>query len=334
MFDPSVDELPILRELGDDLKASFRAHEATARQAPRQPRLRSRWLVGAACLAAGAVAAAIAFIFGVQGGSPTPPSATAALIQAAAVAEHRPVPFPGDNQFYYVRTVTAELQIIRAQLTTPLAPSARPVPTAVMTVGTQLWFSANRTGVTKGRVISVKFQTAAARRLWERLGRPSFPPPPGGAISPLGRGRYLLGNIELTRRQLLATSTDPRVLYAKLYAAGGSPAEVFTEIGDTLRDRPAPARLRAALYRTLALVPGVRLVGPVTDSVGRRGTAVGFVQDGVEDELIFDPASSDMLAERTIITDGFAKRLGLRPGTVTTSTTYLQRAVTDTVTTP
>jgi len=86
----------------------------------------------------------------------------------------------------------------------------------------------------------------------------------------------LAGNIELTRRQLLATSTNPRTLYARLYAAGGSPAEVFTEIGDTLRSRPAPATLRAALYRALALVPGVRLVGRVTDSVGRHGTAVGL----------------------------------------------------------
>lgn len=334
MSDPSFDELPILRELGDDLNASFRAREATARLGPDQPRMLSRWILGAGGLAAAVAVVAIALILGVQGGSPTPPSATAALVQAAAVAEHRPVPFPGNNQFYYVRSLTTQLQLIRAHSTTPLALSGRPVPTAVETLGTQLWISANRTGVTKGRVISVKFPTAAARRLWKRLGRPPFAPPPGGAISPLGGGRYLLGNIKLTRQQLLATSTDPHVLYAKLYAAGGSPAEVFAEIGDALRDRPAPARLRAALYRTLALVPGVRLVGSVTDSIGRRGTAVGFIHDGTEDELIFDPASSDMLAERTILVDGFAKRLGLRAGTVTSSTTYLQRAVSNNLTTP
>jgi hypothetical protein len=194
-------------------------------------------------------------------------------------------------------------------------------------------------GVTESRVISVRFPTAADRRLWERLGRPSFTPPHGlnsglTAIGPLGGGHYLLGNLELTRQQLLATSTNPRILYARLYAAGGSPAEVFTGIGDTLRSRPATAALRAALYRALALVPGVRWVGSVTDSFGRRGKAVGFVHDGVEDELIFDPASSEMLAERTIVLSGGAKQFGLSAGTVLSSNTYLQRAVTETPTPP
>jgi hypothetical protein len=75
-------------------------------------------------------------------------------------------------------------------------------------------------------------------------------------------------------------------------------------------------------------------VGRATDSVGRRGTAVAFVHDGVEHELIFDPASSDMLAERSIVLNGAAKRLGLRPGSVISSTTDLQRAVTDTQPSP
>lgn len=79
---------------------------------------------------------------------------------------------------------------------------------------------------------------------------------------------------------MLNFTTNPQKLYRRLYAAGHSPHEVFVEIGDELRNRPAPVAIRVALYRTLALIPGIRLVGPTSDSVGRRGVAVGFTQDG------------------------------------------------------
>ncbi len=335
MSNPLLDELPILRELGDDLKAAFRAHETAAAPASAQPHMRSRWLLRAGSLAAAAAAVVIAVVLGFQGGGTAPQSATAALLQVAAAASTHPVLFPRDDQFYYLSSVSTGFEVIRSDPTTLLPSSARALPKAVVTIERQQWFSADRTGVTKSRVISVRFPSATARQLWARLGRPSFTPPQGPnsgltAIAPLGRGRYLLGNIELTRRQLLATSTNPPNLYARLYAAGGSPAEVFTEIGDTLRSGPAPAALRAALYRALALVPGLRWVGRVTDSVGRRGTAVGFVHDGVEGEVIFDPASSEMLAERMIVLSGGSKQFGLRADTVLSSTTYLQRAVTST----
>jgi hypothetical protein len=81
----------------------------------------------------------------------------------------------------------------------------------------------------------------------ERLGRPSFIAPQTStngltAIGPLGGGRYLPGNLELTRRQLRATSTNARTLYPRLYAAGRSPAEVFTESGTRSAAAPLPLR--------------------------------------------------------------------------------------------
>ena len=124
------------------------------------------------------------------------------------------------------------------------------------------------------------------------------------------------------------------VLYRRLYAAGGSPYEVFVEIGDELRNRPAPTGLRAALYRALALVPGIRLVGPIRDSVGRHGVAVAFTQDGLQDELIFDPRTATMLEERTIVSNPAKFALGLPRGSIVSSTTYLRRAITDTIAVP
>jgi hypothetical protein len=342
----NLDDLPILRELGDGLKAAFHGANADVvarRRNPvpasrrRAPMTRARSWLGAGVLAAAVVIVAliVSVDLGIDGAQLWPGSAQAAQVlrQAAVAAETQPVAFPRDNQFYYLRSVTTSIQAVRSNPFTPLRSSgSSTLPKAVVTLGQQLWFSADRTGLTRFRLISIRFPNAADRRAWERLGRPSFAPPQssGERIGTLSGGGYLLGNIKLTRRELLAAPTDPRTLYARLYAAGGSPAEVFTEIGDTLRSRPAPAALRAALYRTLALVPGIRLVGPVTDISGRHGIAVGFVQDGIENELIFDPASATMLAERTIVAGRSASGVGLARGTIISSTTYLQRAVTNT----
>ncbi|HEY1514907.1 MAG TPA: hypothetical protein VGF91_00730 [Solirubrobacteraceae bacterium] len=103
---------------------------------------------------------------------------------------------------------------------------------------------------------------------------------------------------------------------------------------DELRNRPAPAALRAALYRTLALVPGIHLVGPTQDSIGRRGVAVAFTHDGLEDELIVDPDTATMLEERSIVSDPAKFPVGLPRGAIASRTTYLQRAVTNTIATP
>jgi hypothetical protein len=143
MSNPLLDELPILRELGDDLKAAFRAH-GTAPPSP-QPRARSRWLLGVGGLAAAAVGAVVAFVFGIQGGSTSPSSATAALVQAATAAAVQHVPFPRDDQFYYLRSVSTGFEVIRSNPTTPLPLSMRALPKAEVTIEQQLWFSADRT---------------------------------------------------------------------------------------------------------------------------------------------------------------------------------------------
>jgi hypothetical protein len=61
-----------------------------------------------------------------------------------------------------------------------------------------------------------------------------------------------------------------------------------------------PPALRAALFRVLAGLEGIRVLSPVTDEAGRRGTAVAITVNGVRHELIFDPHSTLLLAERDI----------------------------------
>jgi hypothetical protein len=117
-----------------------------------------------------------------------------------------------------------------------------------------------------------------------------------------------------------------------LYAAGHSSTdEVFVQIADTLSARPAPAPLRAALYRALALVPGIRRLGPTRDAVGRRGTTFAFTHAGSEEELVVDPSTSMALEDRLIVVDPAAFGFAWARGTLAERTTYLQRAVTDTI---
>jgi hypothetical protein len=67
----------------------------------------------------------------------------------------------------------------------------------------------------------------------------------------------------------------------------------------------------------------------VTDRVGRRGVAVAFTEIGVRNELIFDPDTSEMLAERSVLLDPKAEEIRLPAGTVIGDSVYLARAVTD-----
>jgi hypothetical protein len=62
----------------------------------------------------------------------------------------------------------------------------------------------------------------------------------------------------------------------------------------------APPAVRAALFRVIERLPGVKNLGPTTDHLGRRGLGVGLAQGGERQELIFDPATSRALEEEIV----------------------------------
>jgi hypothetical protein len=98
--------------------------------------------------------------------------------------------------------------------------------------------------------------------------------------------------------QLYALPIDPtaleNVLRADSRGAGPDPdSELFTIVGDLLRESPAPPALRAALYEVAARIPGITLIGPVTDSLGRHGTAI----ERSGQTYVFDPSSGQILDE-------------------------------------
>jgi hypothetical protein len=330
----SIVEVPLSRRDRETSHDTESVGSLRPRHHPIRPwgrEIRPGIVLGLAAIAALVIAALVV----VERGAPGPSRAAVALRRVADIAQAQPRSFPADRQFSYTKLITTTREPVRRHPDTflPRRETLSEASSVTVTSEEQVWVSADRTGRVRSRVVSLRFSDPAARRLWVRDGRPSFAPPAGsGRVAPVGRDLYQLGNITLTRRQLLQTTTNPRRLYDKLYAAGGSAGEVFTEVTDTLRDRPAPPRLRAALFRVLALVPGIQLIGPAHDHLGRTGTAFAMPTATVTNEVIIDPSTSQTLEERTITTR--SRQQGLPAGTVISTTTYLRRAITNTRQTP
>ena len=115
---------------------------------------------------------------------------------------------------------------------------------------------------------------------------------------------------------------------------GGPPgdAETFTIVIDLLRETYAPPAVRAALYTIAAELPGVQLLGTADDHLGRPGTAVAYLSNGLNHEVIFDPRTSALLGEQTIVTDPSLVEPQRPAGTVLDWTSYLNSSVVDSTT--
>ncbi|MCB0883030.1 MAG: CU044_5270 family protein [Thermoleophilia bacterium] len=134
---------------------------------------------------------------------------------------------------------------------------------------------------------------------------------------------------------LAAHADDPEGLAGLLRVGagkyGGQPTEdeMFTMVGDGLRESLLSPAARTALFRVAAYVPGVESLGTRTDSTGRRGVAIARVDSkGLRTVLIFDPATSQVLEEQSIAVDP-PPDLDIPAGTVTGRSTLLRVGIAD-----
>jgi RNA polymerase sigma-70 factor (ECF subfamily) len=177
-------------------------------------------------------------------------------------------------------------------------------------------------GPARGRLYETsgtpRFISRQDRERWVADGSPSLTEPPAETTLAPAKPLDLPSNpdalYEVLKRQ--AAQTDNPV-----------PLEMFTLVGDSLRETSATAGQRAALYQVAARIPGVELVGPVRDSAGRPGTAVAITAHGIRNTLIFDPTTSALLSEESIALAG--NDYGVPPGTRVGYATYLTQAIVD-----
>jgi hypothetical protein len=283
----------------------------------RRPRGRRAWLVPAGSLAAAGAAAAIVFL-GFGSGSGEVASAATVLREAAAVARVQPPAVSlRRGQFLYVKSVNAYLATSKY--------SEDLVFTVLATHEREIWIGPDggRVRETSGEPV---FLSEADREKWISADRPELREPPWE--SPI----EALPPLDLP--------TDPDAVYERLEQEARDVQDakghgvglydvMFTLVGDSLRETNATPAQRAALYEVAARIPGVELVGRVTDRVGRAGMAVAFsnAEVGVRHMLIFDPETAILLGEEQITLE--PNELGYAEGTVIGYATYVETAVVD-----
>jgi hypothetical protein len=300
------------------------AREAGGRRPPvRATRSRGRRVRVA--LGAAAVLAVMALVLPavLPGGRPGGPSAALALEKASEVAAAQPrSASPSAGQYVYTKT-----QGIFLNMWADAGPNHEGF-SVLMPETREAWIGPDGSG-----------------RLLETTGTPSFPTPEDEAVWKAAGSPDLGGNQThddtfpagapdeggLFYLDLSKLPTDPaqlRQLIEQRKVEGGPPgdAETFTIVGDMLRETYAPPELRASLYQIVAHLSGVEYVGRVTDDAGRVGIAVAFPneQGGVQHELVFNPNTSELLAERSVLMEDSSEGPA---GTILSSATYLASGV-------
>ncbi|MFD5554915.1 CU044_5270 family protein [Streptomyces sp. NPDC127068] len=134
-------------------------------------------------------------------------------------------------------------------------------------------------------------------------------------------------------KNLKTLPTDPDAMLKWLYknkqGDNQKDEQVFTFVGDLVRESLVPPAQAAALYRAVAKVPDVDVVKDVKDAAGRTGIAV--VRDegpAAQRQLIFDPKTKQYLGERVVTTEDHAET-GLKKGDVQGTAALLDRQVVD-----
>lgn len=130
--------------------------------------------------------------------------------------------------------------------------------------------------------------------------------------------------VDLDYQQLIRLPTDPALLlrYIEQNAIGGGRrfSDIFSYAeallgGGGNGGAPLPPKVSAAMYRVVARLPHMRLIGPTRDPLGRPGIAIGlfFKHQPGRIELILNPTTGVLLGEEMI---SLSRKEGARPGTV------------------
>ena len=135
--------------------------------------------------------------------------------------------------------------------------------------------------------------------------------------------RFPAGGLSLPTNDWTSLSTDPATLLKQVHQRDGgpnTPREWLTNVADFMRESDAPPAIRAALYQATALIPGVKLLGPVTAHDGQTGLGVAFYAAGQPvHALIFDQSTGRLIEE--LYYD--------KNGDVTDWTDYMKQAIVD-----
>ncbi|MER5332321.1 CU044_5270 family protein [Micromonospora sp. NPDC002717] len=252
-----------------------------------------------------------------MGGQPPASTASAAeriLADAAAQAQRQPTVAVRADQFVYVESITAGLSRIEGG----------PRPGTDGPKQRRVWLSVDGT---RDGVVRERPRGGAGN--WVDI------PLPGcrdgkSIVSEYGKTTELECQPTAGHRANLPTDADAMLAY--LYPDGPGnqnprDQQAFTAAGDLIREAYLSPASLAAVFTAVAKIPGVRVVGDVTDEAGRAGVALALTEvQGTRAELIFDRQSHAYLGERSVLV---RDQDGMKAGQVLNSTAVLTVAIVD-----
>jgi hypothetical protein len=311
----------------------------------------TRWTVGRVpriALAGATVAGLAALVAGLLPGSPVhplpatrPAPATATdfrTLSLAAAAQPTPER-PGPGQFLYTTSeALSQLCLKPAQGATSYGYFDNCAIRVDRIARTRLWLASNGSGRIIGTLRHPTFPAPRDRVNWLAGGRPSLRIAPSdqrfGPHTLESPGTF--GGLNLWKLTTSPAKLAALISARKIESGPAGPREDFVQVGDLLRNTDAPSALRSALFQVAARIPGVRLLGTVTDHIGRAGLGVAYIVyppkgtftgEYAEQELIFNPVTSALLAEQEVLVDTNA-----HTSTLGTWTVYLTSVVVDSTT--
>jgi hypothetical protein len=245
---------------------------------------------------------------------------------------------PGPGQYRYIKERSAYLSTW-ADVSEPFS--------VLIPQTNETWVAPDGSGFRRTKLEQPVWLGDRDRNRWEEMGSPELvgdrsqedkfdAPRPG-------EGYVSFGADGLTLEQLQDLPSDPHGLYESIYEAAEETDKptnyaVFVAVSDLLRTPILPEGLEPALYDVATRIPGVEVIDEVSDPLGRVGTAVTMVETlatpspdaapGLRQELIFDPTTGALLAERDVTT-GRVEWLDADPGTVVGYRAIVETAIVD-----
>lgn len=292
-----------------------------------------RWAIAVTVLAAG-VALALIVPIALPGGPGGADPAAAAMLRRvarrAAIQPPEPVPKPG--QYLYTKSTSFQTFMY-------VVGNGRPNFYFEQTLTRESWIGTDGSGRILETAGPVSFPSTSDRAKWEAAGSPDLRDQQGGD------DLYQAG--ELSYQDYSNVPKDPTALLdaieeRKIVGGPDGDWETFRIVGDLLRETYTVPAVRAALYEVAADLPGVELVGRVTDGIGRPGVAVAYTYDTSRIEWIFDPQTAELLGESEVLVKdstldttnnppGDIYGGAGHPGTTAYAASFLVRGVTDSV---
>jgi hypothetical protein len=237
------------------------------------------------------------------------------LDRLAVVAAAQPQFAPGPGQYLYTKS-TSDYAIFagRCVLHNPYT--------------LEMWIGADGSGVQRSDSKSVPtlFDPREARACAHMLKqlRSSV-----GVSETVFAARCLvLGPVDLQRLPTNVTKLRRELVSGRIEGGPPGAGQDFVTVGDLLTLTDASPALRAALYKVASTLPGVQLLGRVRDPVGREGLGLAIDDRGLRDELIFNPTTSALLAEKQTV---ISKSSGYPApnGALASQAVYLRSAIVD-----